>query len=224
MKISGSIQLSGGKGFFTLLIMLLSLEAGAQRLTPIGAHIKRGPKTNFGLEATVGTRSFKMASDIEAINGMNVRAAGGSFGATIGSRFYSVKIRQGFFNAAPSETQKFNLAETSGVFNVYLFKLFNSRIKYFEPYFITSTDRSVLKYSNKAQEPLGVYNGKVVNLHGNLGLGLEGHIPGHKHYANFFAELQYGVPLFSTNNSAFNNTRSSNVLNVNFGMGFGISR
>jgi hypothetical protein len=224
MRASGSATVSQSKVVFILFTMLISIQVTAQRFTPIGAHIKRGPKTNFGMEASVGTRAFKMSSDIETINGMNVRTAGGSMGLTVGSKFYSVKLRQGFFSAAPTDAKKFNVSETSTVFNLYLFKLFNSRIKYFEPYIITSTNRSVLKYASTAQEPQGIYNGKVVNIHGNMGFGLEGHIPGHKHFANFFAELQYGVPLVSTNSSAFNNTKSSNVLNVNFGIGFGISR
>ena len=296
MKIVGSIAM-------LIILIAASLTAEAQRFSRYGSRMRRGPKTNIGFEASMGTRSFRLKSDISVINKMAVPMEGASFGAIIGNKFYRVKLKQGFFNSADAVAQKFQMSETKGILNLYLLQsLLNNKPKYFEPYFITSIDRSLVKFygsyvetknntstsgsgsqsgtggsgSHKGSgsgsssgsgvpmcdgpmgDPDGNSNGsgssgagsntnpdqsgtptdpdpsamnakrllgKSNIMHANIGVGLECHIPGRKHFVNLFAETHYGIPFSATtNNAAFNNTRASAIFTVNFGLSFGISR
>jgi uncharacterized membrane protein YgcG len=289
-------------GIVTMLVILAaaSFTAEAQRFSRYGSRMRRGPKTNIGIEASMGTRSFRLKSDISVINKMAVPMEGASFGAIIGNKFYRVKLKQGFFNSADAVAQKFQLSETKGILNLYLLQsLLSNKPKYFEAYFITSVDRSLVKFygsyvekknnsstsgagsqsgsggagsaqgtgtgssgsgmpqcdgpmgdpdgnsnsgtgsnTNTNQDQSGTptdpdpsamsakrFLGKSNIMHANIGMGLECHIPGRKHFVNLFAETQYGIPFSATtSNAAFNNTKASAIFTVNFGLSFGISR
>jgi hypothetical protein len=271
--------------------MVVSLTAEAQRFSRYGSRMRRGPKTNIGFEASMGTRSFRLKSDISVINKMAVPMEGASFGAIIGNKFYRVKLKQGFFNSADAVAQKFQMSETKGILNLYLLQsLLKNKPKYFEAYLITAVDHSLMKFYGSYVEtknntgtsgsgsrnsgsssgsgggsvsqcdgpmgdPDGSSNtsgtdsntntnqtgtstdpdpsamnakrllGKSNIMHANIGVGLECHIPGKKHFVNLFAESHYGIPFSATtNNAAFNNTKASAILTVNFGLSFGISR
>jgi hypothetical protein len=288
-----------------LIVMVLALvcsyQADAQRFSRNGRNVKRGAKMNIGVEASMGTRAFHLKSDIIAIDKMSVPVEGGNFGVIAGNKFYRIKIKQGYFNSAPAVPQKFQMIETKGILNLYLLQsLLKTRPKYFEPYFITAVDRSMVKfygsYVDKSKlnggnntsgtstsghgtsgtssgsntgapvlqcgGPMGDpdetgttptttpptdpttespdqtsqdptlndptrkdFLGKISTMHANVGLGLECHIPGQKHFVNLFAEAQYGFPFStSTKDIPFNNTKVSGVFSVNFGLSFGITR
>jgi hypothetical protein len=128
------------------ILSVVSIEADAQRFSRFGRNVKRGAKTNIGLEASMGTRSFKMESDIAAIDGMAVPLEGLNFGGIVGNKFYRVKLKQGFFKSAPAVPEKFELSETKGILNLYLLQTLNKKPKYFEPYLITAIDRGLLKF------------------------------------------------------------------------------
>src|SRR5207244_4014013 len=67
--------------------------------------------------------------------------------------------------------------------------------------------------------------GKTSNMYANADLGVESHIPGKKHFASLFAEIHYGIPFSTTATiQAFNNTKTSASMSVNFGLSFGITR
>jgi len=283
-----------------ILLIAAALPSEAQRFSRYGSRIRRGPKTNIGFEASMGTRSFRIKSDISVINKMAVPMEGASFGAIIGNKFYRVKLKQGFFNSADAVAQKFAMSETKGILNLYLLQsLLSNKPKYFEPYFITSVDRSLVKFygsyvqnknnsgasgsgsqsgaggsgsgsgsgssgsggsTSQCDGPMGDPDGnsntgsgtgsntnpdqsgtptdpdpsemnakrllgKSNIMHANIGVGLECHIPGRKHFMNLFAETHYGIPFSATtNNVAFNNTKASAIFTVNFGLSFGILR
>jgi hypothetical protein len=288
------------KAFFILFILALvcSYQADAQRFSRYGRNVKRGKKLNIGVEASMGTRSFHLKSDISVIDKMSVPVEGGNFGVVVGNKFYRAKVKQGYFNSAPAVPQKFQMVETKAILNLYLLQsLLKTRPKYFEPYFITAIDRSSIKfygsYVDKSKlngsgngsgsssghgtsggtssgsgsgtvqcdGPMGDpdevatppttpptdptaqnpdqasqdpalndptrkdFLGKISAMHANVGLGLECHIPGQKHFVNLFAEAQYGIPFSTTTKDIpFNNTKASGVFSVNFGLSFGITR
>ena len=67
--------------------------------------------------------------------------------------------------------------------------------------------------------------GKVMTTRATVGFGLECHVPGANHFINLFAELKYGFALNTTSRTAaFQDTKSSGQLSVNFGLSFGLSR
>src|SRR3954469_11342 len=80
-----------------ILALVCSYQADAQRFSRYGRHVKRGAKMNIGIEASMGTRSFHLHSDIAVIDKMAVPVEGGNFGIVVGNKFYRAKIKQGYF-------------------------------------------------------------------------------------------------------------------------------
>lgn len=68
------------------------------------------------------------------------------------------------------------------------------------------------------------FNEKLVTDYVNLGVGLQVRLQKKRYFANLFAEVKYGVPVYSkSNGEALANTNSNNQMGVSFGIRFGLS-
>jgi len=119
--------------------ILISNPATAQQVS------RPGQRFYAGVEGSIGTRSFTMKSDIEAIDHMAVSAEGGSFGIVFGSKVFHTRLKQGYFKSSSSIAEKFGVMESSGSINLYPLQLNKMKFRYFEPYFLMGADRNTVK-------------------------------------------------------------------------------
>ena len=118
--------------------------------TDVDAQYKerRYRKSNiyFGIEGTMGTKTFSVRSDISAIDGMKAQEEGFSLGAVFGGRTVLAKLKTGFFKPSSELGEKINARNLELNLNAFPLELFRSKNEFFKPYFIAGIDRTRLKF------------------------------------------------------------------------------
>ncbi|HTJ53050.1 MAG TPA: hypothetical protein VL443_26530 [Cyclobacteriaceae bacterium] len=111
-------------------------------------HFGNKPKNKFyfGVEGLMGTRSFKINSDITAIDKMGAFLTGTGFGAMMGDKAFHTKITRSYFNTEAMADQKFKLVETEGVVNLYPLQFMKKKFRYFEPYVVLGFNKGSLNF------------------------------------------------------------------------------
>lgn len=195
---------------------------------------RKSPITYLGFDVAFGTRSFKLNSNLERINGMNVLEEGGSAGFLMGNKIWQAKLRQGFFYSSGIVPYSTDLIETELNVNVNPMQLIKARFRMFEPYLTGGIERNAIKFygSYVGKDRTGdaeirssstqPYLGQIVVTRGSLGAGLQYRIPYRHAFLRLFAETRYGYKLTTGARSKwFNHTDVSGQLAVNVGVCFG---
>jgi hypothetical protein len=223
-----NLKVIGLRAFLIASIILTGECAVAQKMKMFAQRYQ------LGLEASFGIKSFKLASDIAAINNLQVIAEGGTVGVTVGSGILKAKIRQGYYYSASHVGKTIDQVRSAGMINFYPMELMNNSNLIFQPYLTAGVERNILKmygfYGTDSQGGASQnysiseapYLGKIVTLQASIGGGFEFSIKKAGYFVSIFSEAKYGkniTPLAST--EFFNNTRSGNQLTLNVGVGFG---
>jgi len=145
-------------------VILAIIVAQSSVLFAQRRHIGNKPKDKFyfGIEGLMGTRSFKVKSDINAIDKMGAFFTGTGFGIMMGNKAFHTKVTRSYFNTEPMADQKFKLIETEGLVNLYPLQLIKKKFRYFEPYLLAGLNRGNLNfYGDYASELKKKKNNKV---------------------------------------------------------------
>src|SRR5690349_3919606 len=86
-----------------LFILLISSAAHAQR--------GGGKKFYIGFDAGLGTRSFNISSDIEALDGLHANQEGFNLGVLVGGDVVRANIRKGFYKASATVGERIDIDE-----------------------------------------------------------------------------------------------------------------
>lgn len=124
------------------LVHLLFTDANGQY------RERRYRKSNvyFGIEGTMGTKTFSVRSDISAIDGMKAQEEGFSLGAVLGGRTFLAKLRTGFFKPSSELGEKITARNLELNLNAFPLELFGTKNQFFKPYIIAGIDRARLKF------------------------------------------------------------------------------
>jgi hypothetical protein len=201
----------------------------------VGQKMKNfAQRYQLGLEASFGIKSFKLNSDIAAINNLHVIAEGGTAGLTVGSGALKAKIRQGYYYSASNVGKTIDQVRSAAMINFYPMQLLSDSDLSLQPYMTFGVERNILKmygfYGPDEQANTNMnysiseapYLGKIITVQASVGAGLEFSIKKDGHFVSIFSEVKYGknvAPLNST--ELFKNTTSGNQLTLNVGVGFG---
>src|SRR5690242_9271190 len=95
MNSTISIQSKGLKGILVLFafVTFVSSTVEAQR------YFRPTSKFYMGVEASYGSRSLQLKSDIDAINKLIVMGDGVGFGVVAGGSAFRVRLQQSFFSS-----------------------------------------------------------------------------------------------------------------------------
>lgn len=138
------------KGILVLFAMgiLISNSSQAQR------YYRPDQGLYAGVEATYGTRSLQLKSDIEEINKLVVVGDGAGIGLVAGGRAFKIRLQQSFFSSKSFVKEKTKLSETQAGINIYPLQ-FVPRKAVISPYFITGIQMSNAKlYGSYVAEPV----------------------------------------------------------------------
>ncbi|MBS1506544.1 MAG: hypothetical protein JSS79_07860 [Bacteroidetes bacterium] len=144
MKTTTKTKINGASWFlFILLIisLMVSGKACAQRM-PVEPQ-----DFYFGVEATNGTRSFQMKSDLSTLQGLHVNQSGQSYGIIFGSRLIMGKIRIGKYSSSGSEASTIKSDALEIGTNFSPMQLFNNKSRIVEPYLSIAFDQAAVKSS-----------------------------------------------------------------------------
>lgn len=144
MKTTTKTKINGASWFlFILLIisLMISGKACAQRM------LVEPQDFYFGVEATNGTRSFQMKSDLSNLQGLHVTQTGQSYGVIFGSRLFTGKIRIGKYSNNGSEASAIKSDALEIGTNFSPMQLFNNKSRIVEPYLTIAFDQAIVKSS-----------------------------------------------------------------------------
>src|SRR5687768_17586453 len=106
---------------FAAIIMLFAIQVThAQRPEPQN-------KFNIGVAASMGTRNFRLSSDIEALDGLHVSEQGYSAGLFFGGEFVQMNVGMGIYHDSGILSQAVDLDQTE--MGIRLFPLQLLRVK-----------------------------------------------------------------------------------------------
>lgn len=220
---------------FSLILTLVLLVLSESHLT-MAQGLKKFVRTyQVGFEGSFGIKSFQLASNIAEIDGLDVRAEGGSFGIMIGARALRAKLKQGYYYSSSSVTQTVDDIKSAGIINFYPLRLSSQNNSKFQPYLLMGVERNTFKmygaYGLDQTKPRNYsvseapYLGKIATLQASMGAGMEYRIQTPGHYVSLFAEAKYGKSIKTISSSSiFSDTNTSNQLVINIGVGFGYNR
>jgi hypothetical protein len=222
------------KGILILSVFItLTLKscAGAAQ-----SHPEQHRVTYFGFDVAFGTRSFKLSSDIDKINGMNIQEEGATIGLLLGNKIWQTKLRQGYFYSSACVPYTTELIETELNININPLQMIKVRFRSVEPYITTGVERNAIRLhgnyvsKDRAADAGGAnrsfdeqsYLGRIVVTRASVGAGLQYRIPYQHSFLRLFAEARYGYALtHGTHESWFKHTSVSNQVAVSAGVCFG---
>lgn len=192
-------------------------------------------KYQFGFEGSLGVKSFRIISDIEKINQLNVIEEGGTIGVVAGTQVFRFRLRQGFFYSSSSVAQTVDELRSALGANIYPLELIkrNTRLA---PYITTGVERNIFRmygfYGGENTNQTRNYSvseapflGKISAMQASVGIGLEYRMKAPGHFVNFFGETRF-VKNLTTNSSTpiFNYTTVSDQVTINLGISYGYSK
>jgi len=158
------------------IVILTIIVAQSTTLFAQRKHFGNKSKNKFyyGVEGLIGTRSFKIHSDITAIDKTGAFFTGKGFGVMVGDKAFHAKVTRSYYNTEPMADHKFKLIITEGVANVYPLQLVKKKFRYFEPYLLAGFNRGNLNFygdyasSKKNIKKATVAKAKTAPLFGTL--------------------------------------------------------
>jgi hypothetical protein len=137
--------------FVLVLAGMYTSPADAQYRRPnyMGSNSYSGPAFYMGVEATSGIRAFKLNSNFDQFNNINVIGQGQSVGFVAGGNTVMLKVRHGAYKSSHRTAKEIDMKETTVAINVLPLRFGEGRSRNIEPYATIDID------ANK------------INLHGN---------------------------------------------------------
>lgn len=130
----------------TAMVCLISLVATSVSHAQYSHNRKRKTDFYLGVEATMGTKTFSVKSNIPAIDGMKSLEEGLSLGVVAGGKVVLAKIKHGFFKPSAAIAEKINLRNLEINVNAFPLEILRTKNQFFKPYLIVGVDRNQLKF------------------------------------------------------------------------------
>lgn len=129
-------------------LVMTSYETSAQR------YYRSQKKLFLGLEGGVGTRTFKLRSDIKEIDQLNVDEEGFNLGVLFGGNVVQSRARIGMYQSSKTVYQKIDVFEVEGGLNFYPLQIKkNRKPNYFRPYLAVNVERDKLSFFGSYELP-----------------------------------------------------------------------
>lgn len=148
-----SFKSNGRFGRFVLVLGLFILvmtphETCAQR------YYQSQKKLFLGLEGGVGTRTFKLQSDIKEIDQLKVDEEGFNLGVLLGGDVIQARARIGMYQSSKTVYQKVDVFEVEGGLNFYPGQIKKKqKPNYFRPYLTANLERDKLSFFGSYELP-----------------------------------------------------------------------
>ena len=190
--------------------------------------------TDYGFEASTGSRSFLLESNVASINSQQLNQRGGSIGFSIGKDFWRINLTPlGFYNSNTNTKPSVKLIESEGHLNIYPLSFLIPKAARFPNIYLTGgVGRGKYKvdgsYVPQGQTSTCIFDAFSTNITSwNIlgGAGIEYRI-GHKsEFIILFAEIKKGLSMAtSSNQEVFNNTTFKNNKMINIGLAIGFKQ
>ena len=200
-----------------------------------------GKKLYLGFDVSFGTRLFRVQSNIDAINGMDVLEEGGSAGVLFGNNVAQVKIRHGYYYSAARVPYTTDLVQTSLEMDINPLQLVKSKFKRCEPYLLAGVARDAVKFHGHYVDVSGSntyedrgeskkpnysrsempYLGSVASTRVETGLGMTYRVKMIDSFVRFYGEVRYGYSLGTSATQQFEKTTAANQVSFSLGTSFG---
>ncbi|NJM25875.1 MAG: hypothetical protein HC859_10730 [Bacteroidia bacterium] len=182
-------------------------------------------KLCWGLEGSLGAKSFSLTSDLTQLDGVRMRQAGGSLGFVVGLSEVQLRPRLGFYYGEAGQTHS-QWIDAGLDLQVYPRQLIRKQGKRFQPYIVSGLSRGTVKldgmYSGEQTAPVP---GKLIVTSLAAGAGFEFRFPQAMDFICLFSQLKYQVPLnYEASTSALNHTKVMQSMTLNVGISFGAIR
>lgn len=186
-----------------------------------------------GIDVAFGTRTFKIESDIDELDGLSVLEEGGQVGLIAGTD--AVRLRAGvagWFYSANRVGRTIDLFESDLSVNFYPSELDGGN-SFVQPYLTGGLvyDRTKFygRYLERDQGPINYSAGKepffgsMQQVRGSLGVGAEFSVhSGEFHFVHIFAECKYaGITVHDSSDDVLRDTRQINPMMISVGVRFG---
>lgn len=218
-----TLKLNLVKWAFIFSIALLTLGKSCT------AHAQGLPvekrKLCWGLEGSLGAKSFGLTSDLPQLDGVGLMQAGGSLGLVVGLSEVQLRPRVGFYYGNTGETHS-QWIDTGIDLQLYPRQLIRKQGKRFQPYIVSGFSRGTVKldgmYSGEQTAPTPA---KLIVTSLAAGAGFEFRFPQALDFICFFSQLKYQVPLnYEATTSELNHTKITQAMTLNVGISFGAIR
>lgn len=193
-------------------------------------------QTYRGFEASFGTRSVTVSSDIERINNTNLMETGGQAGLVYGNKVLRSRlILMGYYASAGNTPGTTALYTSQASLNFYPLQMLMKKQFIVEPYLTSGVSYDRFKFFGYYvnQEPGAInysqaeapYLGKIKQVNAMAGLGLEVKLKDDFDFIHLFTEIKYAQNLSGKSGSeVFARTSLLNQIHTSIGISFGASR
>lgn len=183
-----------------------------------------------GFEASFGSRSFKVNSDISKIKDMQAGHEGGSLGIILGNDVIISRLKLGYFTSNNNTPHTQEIFESTFQLNVYPLGFMKNSLR-IRPYLTAGVGLDKVKFfgyyldkgnaSTDAYEPL---LGKISQLSFTGGAGIGYSLSRYSDFISVFAEMNTVLPLHSNaSNASFSQTSLSQFTTLSVGVRFGLN-
>lgn len=193
-------------------------------------------QTYKGFEASFGTRSISVSSDIQKINKTDLMETGGQVGLVYGNKIVRSRLTLLGYYASTGNTPGTTALYTSqAALSFYPLQMLTQKRIMVEPYLTAGASYDRFKFFGYYvnQEPGATnysqaeapYLGKIKQVNATAGLGLEVRLKDDFDFIHLFTEIKYAHNLSAkSGDAAFSQTSLLNQIHTTIGISFGASR
>ena len=228
MKTTAYQQQYANWFFRTVLVSVIILLSIYSSMAQVRTGLSRIKYKGF--EASFGSRSFEVNSDIKKIDGMQAGHDGGSLGIILGNNVLLTRIKVGYFYSNNNTPQTQEIFASTVQLNMYPLGFLKNQPR-IRPYLTAGLGLDNVKfygyYLDQGNVSKGAYEpllGKVAQFSFTGGAGVGYSLSRYNDFISVFAEMNTAIPL-NTNASVstFNQTSFSQFTSFSVGVRFGLN-
>lgn len=228
MKTSAYQQQYANRFFRTVLITVMVFLGIYSSMAQFRTRVSNIKYKAF--EASFGTRSFQVNSNIKKIDGMKAGHEGGSLGIILGNDVLISRIKVGYFSSDSNTPHTQEIFESSFQMNLYPLSFLTTQARV-RPYLTAGLTLDRVKYYgyylDQDNASIGAYEpllAKVSQFSLTGGAGVGYNLSRNNDFISVFAEMNAVLPMTaSANRSAFNQTSISRFTSFSVGVRFGMN-
>jgi len=197
---------------------------------------RKRENTKIGFEATAGSQSFQLASNVASLNQANINQLGGGLGFNVSGDFWKAKLKPiGFYHSNSESQTSVKLKESGGLINLYPIKLIMGKESKLPTLYVTGGIMRGKYKINGTYLPEGetsdcvydseTFSGDVISWNLTGGAGIEYELNFDAGSITLFGEIKKGLAAGSSSNlDLFKNTTIKNITTINVGFSINIGQ
>ena len=228
MKTTAYQQHYANQFFRTVIVavtVLLSIYSSMAQVRTSLSNVKYK-----GFEASFGSRSFVVTSDLKKIDGMNAGHEGGSLGIVLGNDALVTRLKVGYFYSNSNTPHTQEIFEGAVQMNIYPLGFLKKQFR-IRPYMTAGLGLDNVKfygyYQDQGKASKGAYEplvGKLSQLSVMGGAGLGYSLSRYNDFISVFAEVNTLLPLTANASTvALSQTSVSRFTSISVGFRFGFN-